>query len=360
MEKPRLYAGAVLLFPLAACAGAPARAPTRDAFPLSTRWTVSTSDVIEGPLASDGGRIFVATRDGRVAGLDRFTGTTVWEVQGRKGALAFDAGVLALREPDGTVWSMDPATGSALWKVESGITGTLPPAIMKERVFVGGEGLAALDARTGAVQWTAADARPAVTPVVGQYCVVVGDARGNVECRDFASGLLTWSHPLEKPLAAAPVVDTDGNVLFGTQVRSFMALDGRSGKEEWAWRLGANVQTPPALFEDMVVFATNEDILYALRRGNGHMAWRAPLPSRPLARPVLFGGVALVACHGARPAETVLIGFDGRTGERQGDLKAAGEVRAPPLLVEDRLYLAMRERAGVIVSLQLGSLEVQR
>lgn len=349
-----------LLLTLIACGGGTALLPTRDIFPLAARWTVATSDVIEGPLASDGGRIFVATRDGRVVGLDRFTGTTLWEVQGRPGALAYDAGVLALREADGTVWSMDPASGSARWKVESGIAGTLPPAIMKERVFVGGEGLAALDAATGAVQWTVAEARPSVTPVVGQYCVVVGESGGSVRCRDFATGAAAWSHSLEKPLAAAPVIDDVGRVLFGTLQRSFVALDGRSGKEEWTWRLGANVQTPPALLEDFVVFATNEDILYALRRSNGHMAWRAPLPSRPLARPVLFGGAALVACHGARPAETVLVGFDGRTGEKQGDLKAPGEVRAPPLLVEDRLYLAMRERTGSIVSLQLASLEVQK
>jgi hypothetical protein len=72
---------------------------------------------------------------------------------------------------------------------------------------------------------------------------------------------------------------------------------------------------------------------------------------------VVFGGAVVVACHGARPGETFLIGYDARTGERQGDFKVAGEARTPPLLVEDRLYVGMRERADRVVSLHLGAAE---
>jgi hypothetical protein len=87
------------------------------------------------------------------------------------------------------------------------------------------------------------------------------------------------------------------------------------------------------------------------------MAWRAALPSRPLAGPVLFGDAVFVACHGARPGETFLIGFDARTGERQGDFKVAGEARTPPLLVEDRVYIGLRDRVYSVVSLHLGAAE---
>ena len=115
------------------------------------------------------------------------------------------------------------------------------------------------------------------------------------------------------------------------------------------------MQQPPAVFEEVVLFATHEDVLYALDRDNGHLRWRAALPSRPLSGPVLFGSAVLVGCHGARPGETFLIGFDARTGERQGDFKVTGEARTPPLLVGDRLYLGMRERADRVVSLLLGA-----
>jgi outer membrane protein assembly factor BamB len=104
-----------------------------------------------------------------------------------------------------------------------------------------------------------------------------------------------------------------------------------------------------------VLFTNHEDVLYALRRGNGHLAWRASLPSRPLSSPILYGDGVLVACFGSRPGETFLIGFDPRTGQRQGDLKAPGEVRTPPLIVGDVIVMALRDRA--VAALRLGSLE---
>jgi outer membrane protein assembly factor BamB len=341
----------------AACASH-APVPARAVFPIATSWTVSVGeDPILGPLASDGGRIFVATQGGRVSGLDRFTGATLWQVAGRPGALALGGGVLALREADGTVWSMNPDDGSARWKTESGVNGTLPPSVTAERIVIAGEGLAVLDAASGRVVWSAKDAVAATAPALTATSVVLGEADGHVRARDLVSGRLLWSHATTGAVQAVPVADDHGRLLVGTTDRRFVSLDGVKGNARWTWRLGADVQHPAALFERLVLFATNEDVLYALDRGNGHMAWRAALPSRPLAGPVLFGDAVFVACHGARPGETFLIGFDARTGERQGDFKVAGEARTPPLLVEDRVYIGLRDRVYSVVSLHLGAAE---
>jgi outer membrane protein assembly factor BamB len=327
-------------------------------FPIATNWTVSVGeDPISGPLASDGGRLFVATQGGRVSGLDRFTGASLWQVEGRPGSMAFAAGILALREADGTVWSIDPDNGSARWKAESGIAGTFPPVVTATLIVVAGEGLAVLDAKTGRVSWSAADVRAATAPALTATSVALGEADGHIRCRDLATGRLLWSHPTARPLQAAPLADEHGRILAGTTDRRFVSLDGEKGDARWTWRLGADVQHPPAVFERLVLFATYEDVLYALDRGNGHLSWRAALPSRPLSGPVLFGDAVFVACHGARPGETFLIGFDARTGERQGDFKVPGEARTPPLLVGDRVYVGMRDRAHTVVSLQLGAAE---
>jgi outer membrane protein assembly factor BamB len=312
---------------------------------------------ITGPLASDGGRVFVATSDGRVTGLDRFTGGRLWQVGGRPGILSLAGANLELREEDGTIWSMDPATGSARWKAESRVVGALPALVLADRVVVGGEGLAALDATDGRVLWADPEAQAAVAPIAAGGAIVVGERDGRLRARDLATGSVRWQTETSRSLEAPPVADDRGHVLAGTTDRLFVAVDGGSGKQRWAWRLGADVGQPPAVFEDVVLFATHEDVLWALDRGNGHLRWRAPLPSRPLSGPVIFDGAVVVACHGARPGETFLIGYDARTGSRQGDFKVAGEARTPPLLVEDRLYVGMRERADRVVSLHLGAAE---
>ena len=347
-----------VLFACAAGAACASRAPIppRAVFPIATVWTVSVGeDPIEGPLASDGGRVFVATQAGRVSGLDRFTGATVWQVSGRPGALALGGGVLALREADGTVWSMDPETGSARWKIESGVTGSSPPAVTADRIVVAGAGLAVLESASGKAVWSAMDARAVTAPAVTATSVVLGEADGHIRARDLATGRVLWSYATARALQAAPVADDRGRILVGTTDRRFLSLDGEKGEERWTWRLGADVQFPAAVFERYVLFATHEDVLYALDRGSGNLAWRAALPSRPLSRPVLFGDAVFVACHGARPGETFLIGFAARTGERQGDFKVPGEARTPPLLVEDRVYMGLRDRAHSVLSLHLGA-----
>jgi len=353
--KPRWVLFACVAF--AACASR-APVPARAVFPIASVWTVSVgADPIEGALASDGGRVFVATRGGQVSGLDRFTGATLWQVAGRAGALALGGGVLALREADGTVWGMSPLDGSARWKAQSGVKGKLVPVVSAERIVIAGEGLAVLETATGRVVWSAMDVRATTAPALTMTSVVLGEADGQLRCRDLATGRLLWSHATARALLAAPIADERGRILIGTTDRRFLSLDGEKGEARWSWRLGTDVQHRAALFERLVLFATNEDVLYALDHGNGHLAWRAALPSRPLSGPVLFGDAVFVVCHGARPGETFLIGFAARTGERQGDYKVPGEARTPPLLVEDRVYIGLRDRDHSVISLLLGAAE---
>ena len=79
--------------------------------------------------------------------------------------------------------------------------------------------------------------------------------------------------------------------------------------------------------------------------------WRASLPSRPLAPPVLVGQDVLVACYGARPEENVLVGYDAPTGDRVGELHTPGELAAPPVALPGRLVLPLRDRRLVALAL---------
>jgi outer membrane protein assembly factor BamB len=338
---------------LAACRHAPpVTAPSL--FPMATAWTTPVSAAVEGPLAVDGVGVYVATRDGVVRGLDTDSGRIRWEVAERPGVVAAGEGLLVVRQEDGIVWGMNPRTGNTRWKADSQVRGTLTPALYKDAVVVAGEGVAVLDAATGQTRWRAAGVRATTVPLAWGPWLLVGESDGALRCRDLVTGALLWSHATARPLLAPPVVDEGGRVFLGTTERRFVALDPRKkGDERWSWRIGADVQAPPVVSGPRVLFTTHEDVLYALRGKNGHLAWRAALPSRPLSGPLLYGDGVLVACFGVRPGETFLIGFDARTGQRQGDLKAPGEVRSPPVIVRDLVIMGLRERA--VTALRLGN-----
>jgi outer membrane protein assembly factor BamB len=337
---------------LLACAGRVEVEPAL--FPMSQVWTAPLDDHVQGPLASDGRFLFVATRDGTLRGLDLARGSLIWRVAGRPGVLAAREGLLVARGPDGTVWAIDPETGSARWKAESGVAGTLPPVFDGDRVIVAGKGLAVLDAARGAVLWSVpADAVSTAPPVPSGRCLLVPEESGTLRCRAPGTGSSVWTWAAGGPLYASPVVDSDGRILLGTSSRAFVALSSEDGHRQWRWKLGADVRTRPALLGQHVVFASHEAVIYALRRKGGNLTWRATLPSRPLASPLTLGDGIIVACYGSRPSENLLLGFDGRNGRRLGELRTPAELEGEPLLQGDRLLLALRDLR--VMALQLAA-----
>jgi len=350
LRVPSFVNPLVALLAVACAARRPAPAPV---FPISPGWTTPLGESIDGPLAGDGSRVFVATRDGRVRALDALTGALLWQVSTGTGALSTGPSLLVVRQPDGVVLGLDPTSGATRFKASTNVAGRLPALVDAERLFVAGVGVAALAPGTGAVLWSASDGAEATAlPSTSGACLFVPEADGTLRCRDVATGTTKWRFPTAHALLASPVTDTQDRLFVGTTDRRFLALDARDGRARWRWKLGADAQTPAVLFAGQVIFATHEAVLYALDRGGGNLAWRAALPSRPFSGPLLSGRTVLVPCHGTRPQESTIVGFDARTGARLGDVKTLGELRSPPLLLGDRLFLALRNRS--VTALQLG------
>ena len=85
MTLPRIWSGpaptavAGLLLAAGACVRPIPPPPTL--FPVSTTWVAPIGQVLDGPLATDGSRIFALGRDGFVLALDRATGYLKWDVE---------------------------------------------------------------------------------------------------------------------------------------------------------------------------------------------------------------------------------------------------------------------------------------
>lgn len=344
----RSFIAALLGASAMACA-ASKLAPPPALFPAQTAWKVSVGELIDGPLATDGTRVFVATRDGVVHALDVLNGSPFWTATVGPGRLAAAPGVLALLQPDGTLIGLDPGTGTSRWKSASGIEGELPPAVDADRFLVAGAGLAAVEAATGRILWRADESDAIVAPPVPSgSCVLTLESNSVVRCRDRETGTTRWTITIDAPVLAPPILDDRGRVLVGTTARAFVAVRAEDGKPRWSWKLGADVRDVAVPFQNQVLFTSYEAVLYSITRSNGHMSWRAPLPSRPFSVPLLFGSTVLVACH-----ETEVVGFDARTGRRLGVQKTPAEMRTPPLLMGARLVAGLQDRSVVALTLDL-------
>lgn len=317
-------------------------------FPARTAWVAAGDDAIEPPLAADETRVFAAGRGGTVRALDRLTGTQLWSLAGRPGVLSAGEAMLVLRQEDGTVWGLDPASGETRWQISTGLAGRLPATISGGRVLIAGTGAVSLDGASGKTLWSSpADAAATAPAAVSGPWAILGMQDGTLRCLDAATGVLLWSYNSGSALRAAPVVDERSRVLLGTSERRVVALRAdKRGQERWRWKVGGDVRATPVLYAGNVLVVAYDAVLYALNRDNGHLAWRAPLPSRPVSGPLLYGSAVLVAC-----LEKDIVGFDARTGKQLGALATPAPLQTPPLLVGDWVYVALRDRSVVALRL---------
>jgi len=329
-------------------------------FPAVTSWTtpLDRDDVIDGTLVSDGSRVFLCTRQsdsGRsaVRALDLATGTLLWRVVGRSGSLGASSDRLLVRDTEGLVWSMDPATGSARWKSATGVEGRVPPVFAGDRLLILGRGLSALDAASGKVLWAVTDVTSEVPPALIADRIYVAAQGGVLRCHSLRDGRLIWARKTSFPSLGAPLA-TDDRLYLAVGERAFASFDTRNGDLRWRWKIGAQARFEPAVLGGNVLFVTLEGVLYGLNKNNGDLSFRASLPSRPASGPLLLGSAVVVASHGNRPREALVLTLDGRSGRHLGDLKTVAELATPPLLLGQTLILGLRDR-NAVSALRLGA-----
>jgi outer membrane protein assembly factor BamB len=310
-------------------------------------WTAPLPGIPEPPLATDGQRLFVTTRDGSLTALDLQRGERLWELAEVPGRATASEGAVILKQASGTLLSLHPKNGGARWTVESGVAGGLPPVVDGDRVFVAGRGLAAFDLETGREVWRADDGAEATAPVVvAGSRLYVGESDGTLRARSREDGKSLWTAKTDAALAAPPVIDGPDRLFLGTRDRRILSLQADNGHQDWRWKVGADIQGPGLVHGNRVLFAAFDAVLWAIDRGNGHLGWRGLLTSRPIGGPIQVDGVALVACH-----ENELLGFELRKGRPIGGLRTTAVIATPPIVVSRRLFLGLRDRTAVALDL---------
>ena len=210
-----------------------APAPKPPLLPLTPAWKTLLGDFVTAPLATDGRRVYVATRDGAVRALDPATGAVAWKAEGLPGRLSAADGVLLVRGEDGTLWSLQPRTGAVRWKTETGVAGTLPAVVDGDRALVAGRGLAAVDLASGRVLWSdASGAETTAPPVAAGSRLLAGEADGTLRCRDRATGSSLWTLRTAGALLAPPLVDEARRRLYlGTSDKRILEVSLDKGEQ---------------------------------------------------------------------------------------------------------------------------------
>ncbi|MEQ6342782.1 MAG: outer membrane protein assembly factor BamB [Gammaproteobacteria bacterium] len=282
--------------------------------PVHALWSTNFGAKLEGqyqrfaPIV-EGGKLFVADGEGRVASLDAASGKTLWVVETKakisaglgsgEGLLLAgtrNAEVLALRKDDAAVAWRSPVSSEVLAPPRTA-EGMVVARTVDDKVL-------ALDAKNGNRLWMQGQTVPILTlrgtgaPLVSGDKVIVGFANGNLAAFSLADGKAVWEVRIAAPQGRSELeqmVDVDADPVIMDDVVYAVSFQGRlaavaldTGRLLWARDMSSfnNI----AMDKDKIYATDSEGQVWALDRTNGVALWKQDkLSGRGLTAPVIHG-----------------------------------------------------------------------
>jgi outer membrane protein assembly factor BamB len=185
------------------------------------------------------------------------------------------------------IWSADIGEGT-----RKNIPLTAQPVLAGESIFTldTDARLSAFDSATGKRRWSVnvrdeAEKDPVISGGIAFDNGIIFVAAGYDEAVavNAVDGAIKWRAKLPAPFRAAPAI-ADGRVFVTTLSNTLVALDAASGAVQWEFSgLGQSTgligAASPAFSGDLVIPAFSSGEVYALRAGNGSVAWSDTLAS---------------------------------------------------------------------------------
>lgn len=281
-------------------------------------------DAIAGGIAFWKGRLFATTGFAKVIALDAATGKEIWRRTlgaPAHGAPAVDAGRVYVATINNVLYGLNAADGREVWPPHQAITeaagvlGTAAPVAAGDSViaaFSSGD-IVAVRASTGRVIWSESLAPTRRTDELAS----VAHIRGR------------------------PVVDA-GRVFAASYGGQLAALNLRTGERLWERQIGGLFG--PWVAENHLFMVSANQELVCLTKDTGAIVWIAQLPAfenenkrkDPIlwAGPVVAGERLIVAGSGGKALS--LSAVDGRIVDR---LKLADGASQAPVVANNRLYV---------------------
>jgi outer membrane protein assembly factor BamB len=200
---------------------------------------------------------------------------------------------------------------------------------------------------------TAATIAPTYLP--GLSALLVASHEGDLIALDVSTGFADpiWRFSPGGTVYGRPGIDSEtGRIYFGASDKRLYALDSR-GLFLWAFLTGDNVATQPAVFEDLVIFGSEDRNVYAVDRASGKLRWQRETGGAVVSSPALAripGGTTLVIIGSDDGAA---YGLDAQTGAPVWTYETGKPVEAPVIVAEGLALVT--STAGTVTALDPAS-----
>lgn len=275
------------------------------------------SDYFELTPAIDGERIFAASQDGNIYGLELESGDVIWRTRLNDetvtGGVGAGRGLVLVGTANAEVIAFNQFTGEELWRGAVTSEVLSPPQTNGDVVVaqtVDGK-LIALDAGDGARRWIYETSLPALTlrgtnrPVITpQGFVIAGFSNGTLVSVAADDGIWRWEeriaipegrYDIERVIDADGDLQLDGNrVLASSYQGNVMAFDTATGRIVW----GMEASSYHGLDQGFgnIYYSSEASHVVAVRDNSNEIVWtNEDLEYRALTGPRTVGNFIVVA-----------------------------------------------------------------
>jgi outer membrane protein assembly factor BamB len=301
------------------------------------RWTKDFGTTVGYPVIT-GGRVFVVVRASsgnsygtRLYALDIDDGSVLWgpivnqATYFRAGLTAGEGRVYQI-DYDGVLRAFDETNGNELWSrdLPGQYSFSSPPTYEDGTVYIGGSGsggtLYAVDAASGAVNWTApVDNGDQSAPAVDDTSVFVTYACGVAHKFDRASGVMAWTKYEGCSGGGGRTGVLHGGRLY---VRDFQYQKIRdAGSGDAVGTFGS--QLAPS-FDDGRRLEVADNTLQAVDEATGSVVWSRTVTGGIVTAPVVTGGRVFVGSSAGKA-----YGYDTATGTLEWSASAGASFEWP-------------------------------
>lgn len=345
------------------------------------RWRARLDGPIQGTPAVTKTRVYAGTTRGTLYALDRETGDVQWQYDagssiGSSPAIAAGLAIVATR--DGRIHGVETADGRRRWSTEPVVEQPFPwghesgdiylssPVVAGTALFVGRPDgtVARLDLGSGNIRWTTrTEGRVRSSPAYAGGVVYAGSADGSVYALDAASGTIIWRFDTDgrslesknfgydrRTIQSSPAIDS-ATVYIGARDGFIYAIDRTSGKERWRYDHKISwVNASPALGHGLVFAASSDGhFIQALEAATGRERWRVPTLGTAWPSPALVGET-LYTTEGPG----VLYSIQARQGTLNWQYQAPARIFSSPVPFDSTVYFGADDGGLYAVAVTAG------
>lgn len=295
---------------------------------LDARWVLPFDSPPVAPAGFDASTAYVPLKGGQLVAVDLDRGLVRWRLDVATALTPATGGGLVFTTSGTTIEARDAQTGAIKWS--AALPGGAAAPLYWDTGWLlastASGDLAALRGTDGTLVWRQALGAPLSTapaPALDRLYLPLAD--GRLVAVSLATGETIWSQRVTGRITA--LVGLDDQLVFGTSEKYVVSVDLQRGRERWKWRVGGDVAGLPVADDKRIYFASRDNMLRAVDRGNGNLRWKAILPSRPAGGPLRLANAVLVPL-----VSSEISGFEPETGKALAPVKAAGELGSQPFL----------------------------